>query len=77
MEIVHGLLELHKAFDAHGLVEGQIGLVSHGIVDGGVDDGFVEEEHPVGLVFEVGGHFVLVYIKPHAKERVAAVYEVD
>jgi hypothetical protein len=68
MEVADSELELTEAFDAHGLVEGEVGLVGYGVVDGGIDDGFVELEDAVGLGGEVTGHLVEVGIEADTEE---------
>jgi hypothetical protein len=77
VEVADGELELTEAFDAHGLVEGEVGFVCYGVVDGGIDDGFVELEDAVGLGGEVTGHLVEVGIEADTEEGTALTDEVN
>ena len=77
VEVIHSLLELDKAFDAGGFVEGQVGFVGHGVGQGGVDDGLVEKEDAVFFVLKVLGHFADVGVESDAEEGLFATYGID
>ncbi len=51
VEVRDGLLERNPALHAHALVESEVGLVCHAIGCCGVDDGLVEGEDGVFLMF--------------------------